>query len=84
MTHPWFVYIIHCADQTLYTGISDNLEKRITNHNAGKGAKYTRGRTPVKLVYQEKHPDKSAASKREAELKKLTKEKKLKLLASFK
>jgi len=83
MNSSWFVYIVRCADQTLYTGISDNLEKRITNHNAGKGAKYTRGRTPVKLVYQEKHPDRSTASKREAELKKLTKQKKLKLIASF-
>ncbi|MCC6711187.1 MAG: GIY-YIG nuclease family protein [Candidatus Pacebacteria bacterium] len=84
MTQPWFVYIVHCADQTLYIGISDNLGKRIANHNAGKGAKYTRGRTPVKLVYQEKHPGRSTASKREAELKKLTKQEKLKLVASFK
>jgi putative endonuclease len=83
MNSSWFVYIIRCADQTLYTGISDNLEKRIANHNAGKGAKYTRGRTPVKLAYQEKHPDRSTASKREAELKKLTKQKKLKLIGSF-
>jgi putative endonuclease len=79
---PWFIYIIRCADNTLYTGISNHLEKRIASHNSGNGAKYTKGRGPVKLVYKEKSTNKSSASKREAEIKKLTKKEKLKLITS--
>lgn len=76
----WFIYIARCADHTLYTGITDNLDKRLAAHNAGKGAKYTRGRTPIEFIYSEGCEDRSAASKREAELKKLSKTQKLRLI----
>jgi putative endonuclease len=76
------VYIVECADGTLYTGITNALERRIEEHNASdKGAKYTRSRRPVKLVYQETHSDRSAASKREYEIKKMPREKKKELLS---
>lgn len=61
----WTVYILQCRDGTLYTGITDNLPRRLAAHNAGRGAKYTRGRTPVVPVYQELCPDRSAALRRE-------------------
>lgn len=83
MNKPWFVYLARCADNTLYTGISDNPEKRIATHNTGKGAKYTRGRCPITLVYQEECADRSTASQREAAIKKLTKVEKLKLFSSL-
>ena len=57
----WTVYILQCRDGTLYTGITDNLPRRLAAHNGGKGAKYTRGRGPVVLVHQESCPDRSAA-----------------------
>jgi len=77
------VYIVECADGTLYTGITNALERRIEEHNSSdKGAKYTRSRRPVKLVYQEKHSDRSAASKREYEIKKMSRKKKKKMLTS--
>ena len=77
----WVVYILECSDETLYTGISNNLEKRLEQHNNGQeGAKYTRVRRPVKCVYQEKHPDRSTATKREIAIKKLTRSAKLKLI----
>jgi len=67
----YFVYILKCADETLYTGIATELERRIEEHNGSdKGAKYTRVRRPVRLVYSEEYPDRSAASKREYEIKK--------------
>ncbi len=67
----YFVYILKCADDTLYTGIATELKRRIEEHNgSGKGAKYTRIRRPVSLVYSEEYPDRSAASKREYEIKK--------------
>ena len=80
----YFVYILKCADDTLYTGIATELERRIEEHNSSdKGAKYTRVRRPVKLVYSEEYPDRSAASKREYEIKKkMSREEKLKLIAS--
>jgi len=68
----WVVYIIECADFTLYTGITNNLEKRLDDHTQGRGAKYTKGRSPLKLVYQEGCADRSAASKREIQIKKLS------------
>lgn len=74
-----YVYILKCSDDTLYTGYTNDLEKRIKTHNAKKGAKYTRGRTPVKLLYFEEFEDKSSALKREIAIKKLSREKKLKL-----
>ena len=60
----WTVYILQCRDGTLYTGITDNLPRRLAAHNGGKGAKYTRGRGPVVLVHQESCPDRSAALRR--------------------
>jgi len=67
----YYIYIIQCADDTLYTGITTELERRIEEHNSSdKGAKYTRVRRPVTLVYSEEYPDRSAASKREYEIKK--------------
>jgi putative endonuclease len=67
----YYVYIVKCADGTLYTGIAIELERRIDEHNGSdKGAKYTRVRRPVILVYSEEYPDRSSASKREYEIKK--------------
>lgn len=77
---PWFVYFVQCADGSLYTGISNDVRKRIENHNSGNGAKYTKGRLPVKLVHTEKLSSKSEASIREAELKKLSRDNKIKLI----
>lgn len=68
---PWFVYIVHCADGSLYTGTSTDVEARVTTHNAGKGAKYTRSRLPVSLVYTEEVASRSLALKREAVIKKM-------------
>jgi len=68
---PYFVYMVRCADDTLYTGITTDLERRTQEHNGpDKGAKYTRVRQPVTLVYHEAHPDRSTASKREYHIKK--------------
>ncbi len=75
-----FVYILRCKDNTLYTGWTNDLEKRLQVHNSGKGAKYTRGRTPVELVYYEKHEDKLIAQKRERKIKKLSRENKIELI----
>ena len=77
----WHVYIVRCSDDTLYTGITNDLDKRLYNHDAGVAAKYTRNRRPVELVYSERAPDRSAASKREYAIKKLTRTEKLKLIA---
>ena len=80
----YYIYIIQCADDTLYTGITTELERRIEEHNGSdKGAKYTRVRRPVKLVYSEEYADRSAASKREYEIKKkMNRAEKLKLIGS--
>lgn len=75
-----YVYILECADKTLYTGWTNNLTKRIETHSKGKGAKYTRGRLPVKLVYFEKYDDKILAQKREYAIKRLSKKNKIKLI----
>ena len=78
---PYFVYIVQCSDATLYTGIAVDVAKRINEHNTSdKGAKYTKTRRPVTLVYKEEHPDRSSATKREMEIKRLSRGKKLKLL----
>ena len=77
---PWFVYILLCSDGTLYCGITNNIDKRVSKHNSKKGAKYTRSRTPVTLVYQEEHVDKSSALKREYQIKQLKREDKLQLI----
>ena len=76
----YWVYILRCADDTLYTGSTDDVDRRAAAHNSGKGAKYTRGRGPVTVVYREACPDKSAALKREAAIKRLTRPQKLALL----
>jgi putative endonuclease len=76
----FFVYMLRCADDTLYTGYTNDLKKRLKAHNLGKvGAKYTRSRRPVILVYSEECMDKSSAMQRECEIKKLSREKKLEL-----
>ncbi|MFA5795044.1 MAG: GIY-YIG nuclease family protein [Candidatus Brocadiia bacterium] len=72
----WYVYIVRCVDDTLYTGITNNVSKRVATHNAGKGARYTRSRRPVKLVYKKSFPDKSTAFKRERAVKQLTRKNK--------
>lgn len=69
-------YILQCSDGTLYTGWTNNMEKRLKAHNAGQGAKYTRGRTPVKLVYAEVHESRQEAMSREVQIKKLTRKEK--------
>jgi len=76
----YYVYILRCADNTLYTGMTIDIEQRIAAHNSGQGAKYTRGRGPVTLAYEEELPDKSAALRREREIKRLTRAEKLLLL----
>ncbi|MBT99191.1 MAG: endonuclease [Dehalococcoidia bacterium] len=79
----WTVYILQCADGTLYTGITNDLERRFSEHQAGKGAKYTKGRGPLSLVYRESCPDRGLASKRENQIKALDKQAKLSLVASI-
>ena len=77
-----YVYILKCSDGTFYTGWTTDIEARVNTHNSGSGAKYTRGRRPVRLVYYEELPDRSAALKREAAIKRLPRNKKLELIAS--
>ncbi|MGL5575665.1 MAG: GIY-YIG nuclease family protein [Sarcina sp.] len=79
-----YIYILKCADGTLYTGWTNNLEKRVTTHNKGKGAKYTRARLPVELVYSEVFESKVDAQKREYAIKKLKRSEKLKLISNLK
>ncbi|MEG1801076.1 MAG: GIY-YIG nuclease family protein [Oscillospiraceae bacterium] len=74
-----YVYILECADDTLYTGWTNDLQSRIAKHNNGKGAKYTRNRRPVKLFYCEEYDTKQEAMKREWQIKQLTRQEKLKL-----
>jgi putative endonuclease len=76
----WYVYIVECSDGTLYTGISNNIGKRITAHNLGIGSKYTKGRRPVKLLARWNCADKSHASKMEYRIKGLAREDKLRLI----
>lgn len=76
----WYLYILRCKDGTLYTGITTDVEKRLEAHRSGKGAKYTRGRAPLELVYSEKCGDHSDALRRELEIKALPREEKLKLI----
>jgi len=76
---PWTVYILECADKTLYTGITNDLEGRLEKHVKGTGAKYTRGRNPFKVVYTEKYRTKGRALRREAEIKALRRPEKEKL-----
>lgn len=80
-SRPAYVYIVECADGSLYTGWAYNLDQRAKRHNAGQGAKYTRSRLPVRLVYQEALPDQTAARQREYALKQLTRPAKLALIS---
>ena len=76
----WFTYILKCGDGTLYTGSTNDLKIRLKKHSSGKGAKYTRSHLPVILVYHEEFPDRSLATKREAEIKNLSRKEKLLLI----
>ncbi|MBI5438278.1 MAG: GIY-YIG nuclease family protein [Nitrosomonadales bacterium] len=76
----WFCYILRCADDTLYCGITNDLDKRLAAHNTGTASKYTRVRLPVDLVFAETCADRSTASKREMEIKGLKREDKLELI----
>lgn len=78
-----YVYILKCRDDSLYTGWTNNLPKRIQAHNKGKGAKYTKARLPVELVYYEEFEDKIVAMKREYGIKRLTRKEKLSLISNF-
>lgn len=80
MESTWYLYILQCGDGTLYTGITTDVEKRLEVHRSGKGAKYTRGRAPLELVYQEECGIHGDALRRELAVKKLTKEQKLLLI----
>ncbi|HYD35124.1 MAG TPA: GIY-YIG nuclease family protein [Vitreimonas sp.] len=80
----WWVYIVECQDGTYYTGVARDVTTRLARHNTGRGAKYTRGRGPVKLVYSEPQSDRSTALKREAEIKKLSRGEKQVLIDDFK
>ncbi|MBF0543758.1 MAG: GIY-YIG nuclease family protein [Candidatus Riflebacteria bacterium] len=79
----WFLYILKCADGTLYTGITNDLEKRFLMHTKGKASKYTRGRRPLKIVFTEEVQDVSSALKREIQMKKLSKRSKEELINEF-
>ena len=76
----WFVYIVECSDGSLYTGISNDVDARIVKHNSGKGAKYTRNKTPVTLKARWQFENKSEASKKEYAIKKLSRPEKMRLL----
>ena len=79
---PWFLYVVKCKDTSLYTGITTDISRRIKEHNSQKGAFYTKNKTPVELVYQEAMANQSAARKREAEIKRLTRKEKLTLVGA--
>ena len=80
MEQIWYLYMLRCRDGSLYTGITTDVEKRLEQHRSGKGAKYTRGRGPLELVYTEECGDHSAALRRELAIKALPREEKWKLL----
>ena len=79
-----FVYILQCSDGTFYTGMAVNLERRLQQHNNGRGAKYTRGRRPVELVYWEEKENISSALKREKQIQKMTRNRKIQLMTALK
>lgn len=83
MEKEWTVYILECGDGTLYTGITDDLTRRLAAHQAGKGAKYTRGRGPLTLRYRETLPDKGAALKRECAIKRLRRGEKMAVIHEY-
>ena len=77
---PNYTYVLECRDKTLYTGWTNNLDKRIKAHNEGRGAKYTKPRRPVKLLYYETFPSKEEAMRRECEIKRMSRKEKLELI----
>ena len=79
----WYLYILRCGDDTLYTGITNDISARLKAHASGKGAKYTRGRGPLELVYQEQQESYSAALKREHQVKRLTRAQKLHMIDTY-
>lgn len=83
MPENWFFYIVRCDDDSLYSGITNDIQSRVKAHNSGTGAKYTAFRRPVKLVYSEKHNNISSARKREEQIKTWRREKKELLINSF-
>lgn len=78
----WFVYVLRCRDESLYTGITNDLPRRLVAHAAGRASKYTRSRLPVRIAYQERQPTKSLALKREAAIKRMPRRAKLALVAT--
>ena len=80
--NKWLVYIVKCSDDSLYTGITNDLAARIKKHNSGEASKYTRSRLPVRLVYKENQPSRSTASQREASIKTLNRAEKFDLITS--
>lgn len=76
----WYVYILRCGDDTLYTGITDDVARRLAAHRSGRGAKYTRGRGPLELIYTEEVSDKPAALRREYQIKRLSRSEKEQLI----
>lgn len=79
----YHLYILLCQDGTLYTGITTNLKRRLKEHQEGRGGRYTRSRKVKKMIFSEEHPNRSSASKREAEIKKWSREKKLELISEL-
>ena len=79
--NKWCLYILECSNNTLYTGVTNDLERRFDQHKSGKGAMYTRFFTPTKILYTEKHLNRSKAQKRESEIKKWDRKKKLALIS---
>src|SRR5256884_4402870 len=75
----WFCYVLECADGTFYTGITNSIDRRLSMHNRGRASRYTRGRLPVRLVYAEPYRDRSSASRREIEVKKMSRARKRRL-----
>lgn len=78
----YYVYLLECADGSIYTGITNDLKKRLKRHAEGSGARYTRAKKALRILYAEEHPDRSAATKREAEIKSWTRQRKLDLISS--
>jgi putative endonuclease len=76
----YFVYLLECKDGSIYTGITTDVERRLSEHKKGKGGHFTRSKVAKRIIYTEKHPDRSSASKREAEIKSWSRGKKLKLV----
>ncbi len=82
-SEEWILYILRCTDDTLYTGVTNNLAERLVKHGNGTGAKYTRGRGPYEVVFSETHTTRGAAQKREAEIKTMDKQAKIGLIKNF-